>query len=66
MGGDIKYLAHVSQYTPVAFYEALGAKIEDCYRQDLYTEIQYQTTVEPTGRALFSAIVLGRTKEVEK
>lgn len=65
MGGDIKYLAHISQYTPEAFYEGLGEQIEECCRQDLYTEIQYQTTMEPTGRALFSAIVLGRTKEAE-
>jgi hypothetical protein len=61
--GEIKYIGHVSDTDGLEFYKGVRRLIESM--GDLYAEIQYQTTMQPDGRALFSALVIGRLREDE-
>lgn len=61
--GEIKYIGHVSNTDGLEFYKGVRRLIESM--GNLYAEIQYQTTMQPDGSALFSALVIGRLREDE-
>ncbi|MEK4910595.1 hypothetical protein [Niallia sp. FSL M8-0099] len=61
--GEIKYFAHISQEGAESFYKAMQEIIPRVGNH--YAEIQYSTTMQPNGIALFSAIVIGREREGE-
>lgn len=63
-GGTIKRVSHVSFNDVYEFYKGLRDQI-DRMPDSLDVEIQYQTTMQPDGRALFSALILGRTRADE-
>lgn len=58
--GEIKRTAQVSQTNIMDFYRCLNAEIGKF--DDLYVEVQYQTSMQPDGRALFSALLIGRAR----
>lgn len=64
MNGEVRYIAHISQDNPTQFYRSLKSKIEEV-PSNLYAEVQYHTTIQPNGKALFSAIILGRETEAK-
>lgn len=64
MVGKIKYYAHFSQGSCDDFFGKLERHITEAQAQSLNVEVQYQTTMQPDGQAVFSAILLGRELEV--
>lgn len=57
----IRHLAHVSNEDGNVFYDHVLNTIGRFHGYDV--EVQYQTTMQPNGKALFSALILGREKE---
>jgi hypothetical protein len=58
--GEIKRTALASQDDAKSFYRGLNDKISEF--GDLYVEVHYQTAMQPDGRALFSALLIGRAR----
>jgi hypothetical protein len=58
--GGIKRTAQVSQTNIMDFYRCLNEEIGKF--DDLYVEVQYQTSMQSDGRALFSALLIGRAR----
>jgi len=50
MEGADEFFATLSRYIYISEYESDGMKVE----------IQYDTCMQPNGKALFSAVILGR------
>lgn len=63
--GKIARHAHISFDDTKTFFESLTEHIREFNKLGYFTEIQYQTSMQLNGKALFSAIILGREKEAE-
>jgi hypothetical protein len=60
--GEIKYMTHISQDDPDKFFRCVKQAVDSGDYHDLYVEIQYSTAMQPDGRCLFSALIIGRVR----
>jgi len=60
MRGDVSYVAHIAQESANDFYEKLQGKLAEGAGLDV--EVQYNTVIQHTGLALFSAVIIGRLR----
>jgi hypothetical protein len=60
MKGEIKRLSHVADVDGKSFFDKVKREIE--LMDDLYVEIQYQQSIQLDGRALWSAMIIGRER----
>jgi hypothetical protein len=60
MYGEIKYMSHVANDNARTFYEHVKEAIEKA--GELYVEVQYQQSIQLNGKALWSALIIGRER----
>lgn len=60
MNGQISKTAHISIDSANAFGKHLVERIDEMQSEGLLVEVQYQTTIQPNGQAIFSAVIFGR------
>jgi len=60
MNGQISRTAHISIDSADAFGKHLTKSIDEMQSKGLLVEVQYQTTMQPNGQAIFSAVIFGR------
>lgn len=56
----ISQTAHISLTSADAFGRILCGHIDEMQSEGLVVEVQYQTTMQPNGQAIFSAVIFGR------
>lgn len=60
--GDIKHFSFYSYENMVTFYEKVGEAIENCNKDGLETELQFNVVVRPNGYVVYTAGIIGRER----
>lgn len=60
MTGEIRRFCTISKSNVTQFHADVMKALNDEKFHGLYVEIQYSTAMQPDGRCLFSAILIGR------
>jgi len=60
MLNPINKVAHISVEGADEFFATLSRYISEYESDGMKVEIQYDTCMQPNGKALFSAVILGR------
>lgn len=58
--GEVGYFSQVMNYDPEKFYADVQEQLAKC--EDFQPEVHYQMTMQPNGRALQSALIIGRVR----